>query len=212
MTLLEEIFKNKKAGNSAGFNLRIQRGLSWLKKANDLNDDPDLQYLSFWVAFHALYAQDAAQQDYTVADFLNLLCLKDAENKFGQMIWQKYSQPIQQLLNQQTLHQEFWDYQNQKISMECCKDRLAQDRQQLQEAFEHRQTAAVLTLLFERLQTLNLQLMHGGMVYGSTVNGKYVQLGCRIMGALMPVMILLLMENAQEMDFGKPFYPAAQVC
>ena len=32
MMLLEEIFKSKKAEHSDYFNLRIHRGLSWLKK------------------------------------------------------------------------------------------------------------------------------------------------------------------------------------
>ncbi len=32
MLVLEEVYKSKKAENSEQFNLRIHRGLSWLKK------------------------------------------------------------------------------------------------------------------------------------------------------------------------------------
>ena len=56
MLMLEEIFKIKKAENSEVFNLRILRGLSWLKKAYDLNEEPDLQYMSLWISFNAVYA------------------------------------------------------------------------------------------------------------------------------------------------------------
>lgn len=40
--VLEEIFKSKKNENSASFNLRIQRALSWLKKAALTHEDYDL--------------------------------------------------------------------------------------------------------------------------------------------------------------------------
>jgi hypothetical protein len=41
MLLLEEIFKTKKIQQSDEFNLRIHRGLSWLKQALLLDHDPD---------------------------------------------------------------------------------------------------------------------------------------------------------------------------
>ena len=41
MQVLEEIFKSKKPDHTDQFNLRIHRGLSWLKKATDLDDDLD---------------------------------------------------------------------------------------------------------------------------------------------------------------------------
>ena len=58
MQVLEEIFKSKKSENSNQFNLRIHRGLSWLKKAAELDDDLDMRFISLWVSFNAIYAQD----------------------------------------------------------------------------------------------------------------------------------------------------------
>lgn len=59
MMLLEEIFKSKKAEHSDYFNLRIHRGLSWLKKSVELDSDLDLKFMSLWISFNAIYAQDA---------------------------------------------------------------------------------------------------------------------------------------------------------
>ena len=127
MLMLEEIFKIKKAENSEVFNLRILRGLSWLKKAYDLNEEPDLQYMSLWISFNAVYAQGTEPNEKCLLQFLQMLCQKDAEGKLGQMLWEKLSQPVQALLHQHTLYQGFWDYQNAKISMEQFKEGLAQD-------------------------------------------------------------------------------------
>ena len=61
MLLLEEIFKSRKNEFSEIYNLRIHRGLSWLKKANELDDDLELQFMSLWVALNAIHAQDSTQ-------------------------------------------------------------------------------------------------------------------------------------------------------
>jgi hypothetical protein len=37
--MLEEIYKSKKPQHSDYFNLRIQRGLSWFKKALELDEE-----------------------------------------------------------------------------------------------------------------------------------------------------------------------------
>ncbi|RZG66300.1 hypothetical protein EXE25_10585 [Acinetobacter bouvetii] len=212
MLMLEEIFKIKKAENSEVFNLRILRGLSWLKKAYDLNEEPDLQYMSLWISFNAVYAQTTEPNEKCLPQFLQMLCQKDGEGKLGQMLWAKLSQPVQALLHQHALYQGFWDYQNAQISMEQFKEGLAQDMEQQRLAMQQQDTTALLILLFKRLNTLHIQLMQGGMNCGSAVNRKYMQDCCHVLGALMPVMILLLLENAQAMDLGKPYYPAAHVC
>ena len=61
MLLLEEIFKTKKVQQSDEFNLRIHRGLSWLKQALLLDHDSDLQFIGLWISFNAIYAQDLGQ-------------------------------------------------------------------------------------------------------------------------------------------------------
>ncbi|RTY72750.1 hypothetical protein EKL28_18750, partial [Staphylococcus aureus] len=40
------------------FNLRVQRSLSWLRKAVELQADYDFQFLSLWIGLNALYVQE----------------------------------------------------------------------------------------------------------------------------------------------------------
>ncbi len=73
MLVLEEMYRSKKNEHSTPFNLRIQRSLSWFKKALILHDDLDLQFITVWVAFNALYTQEQAadQEQYTLRHFLS---------------------------------------------------------------------------------------------------------------------------------------------
>jgi hypothetical protein len=36
--------------------IRLHRAISWLKSAEDLQDNLDLQYISLWISFNACYA------------------------------------------------------------------------------------------------------------------------------------------------------------
>ena len=38
--------------------LRTHRGLSWLNRAEQSEDDPDAKFIFLWIAFNAIYAQD----------------------------------------------------------------------------------------------------------------------------------------------------------
>ena len=211
--MLEEIFKDKKAENSDQFNLRIHRGLSWLKKAQQLDQELDLQFIALWVSFNAIYAQDLliSQDKQSLRQFLHLICQKDQEDKIYNILWEKYSQPIRVLLDNQYIYQGFWDYQNEKISLEACKTGLVAEKQKVLNALGHKDSVDILMVLFNRLYTLRNQIVHGGATYNSSVNRSQLKDACRILEVLLPVFILVLLENAQSLDLGKPFYPVVQV-
>ncbi len=214
MLLLEEIFKSRKNEFSEIYNLRIHRGLSWLKKANELDDDLELQFMSLWVALNAIHAQDSTQveNEQNLSQFIQSIFQKDIGAKINHLLWGKLHQPILQLFNNCYVYQEFWDYQNQKITALVCQQGLERKKHKLQTALENKLSVDILQGVFHGLYTLHHQLVQGGATYNSAVNRKQLQDSCRILSSLMPVFILLLLENAQSMDSKKPFYPLVQVC
>ncbi|OTG80938.1 hypothetical protein B9T33_08140 [Acinetobacter sp. ANC 5054] len=213
MLLIEEIFKSKKTQFSDQFNLRIHRGLSWLKKSMDLHDDLDLQFISLWISFNAIYAQDlvSAQDKQSLRQFLYLICQKDSEHKIYKILWERFSQPIRLFLDNPYVYQGFWDYQNQKISHDTCKEGLAQEKQKVLRALSEKDSVDILMVLFNRMYTLRNQVVHGGATYNSSVNRKQLQDACTILLALLPVFMIILLENAATLDLAKPFYPVVQV-
>lgn len=213
MLLIEEVFKSKKNEFSDPFNLRVHRGISWFKRSITLADDLDLQFITLWVSFNAIYARDLdiSQDKQTLRQFLFLICNKDKDERIYNMIWEKFSQPIRLLLDNYYIYQGFWDYQNQKISQDACRSDFEEEKIKVYKALQEKDTVGILFILFNRLYTLRNQIMHGGSTYSSSLNRQQLSDSCAILSSLIPVFIYVLLENAQSLDLGKPFYPVVQV-
>lgn len=216
MFVLEEIYKSKKAENSDQFNLRIQRGLSWFKKAILLDDDLDLQLISLWISFKAIYAQDVqninfAHDDSTFRGFLSEILQSDQESKIDQLIWGKFSQPIIQIIDSPYVFQSFWDYQNQKISQITWKDAFEIEKKHVHQVVQSKDTFSLLWIIFNRLDVAQSQILRGGSTYNSALNRKQLQDICRIFGAILSAFIYILLENPSVFHLTKPSYPMQQM-
>lgn len=213
MLMLEEIYKSKKPQHSDYFNLRIQRGLSWFKKALELDQELEFKFISLWISFNSIYAQETEvrQDQQSLHQFLETLCQKDVEQKLQHIVWEKYSQPISALLDSLYTDQGFWDYRHHKVSLESCREALDQQKQKIQKAVQERNLTEILLVIFNRLSTLYHQLMQGGATYQSSFNIKQLQDSCRVLAGLLPTFICILLENAATWDSGKPYYPVVQV-
>jgi hypothetical protein len=67
-------------------------------------------------------------------------------------------------------------------------------------------TAKILSVLFDRLYVLRNQLIHGGATWNSSVNRSQVKDGAALLGVLLPVFINIMMDNPDH-DWGTPYYP-----
>ena len=213
MLVLEEIYRSRKNEYSTSFNLRIQRSLSWFKKALVLHDDLDMQFIMEWVAFNALYAREQAanQQQQTLRLFLSSMYHKDADQKIFRILWEKKQPTIRLLLSNPYLDQSFWDWRNQKISEETWRSAFDTEQQQLQQILQNHDSVSLLVSLFSRLATLHQQLSQGGATYNSALNRKQLANACSVLSVLVPSFIQILLENVENIEFSKPFYPVVQV-
>lgn len=213
MLVLQEIYKSQKAQYSDQFNLRIHRGLSWLKQAMGLDESLDLKFISLWVAFNAIYAQDGDEikDRQQFRQFLFELCQADTEHKIYHLIWTKYSHAIRILLDNPYTFQPFWDYQNQKITQDDWRSSFDKDKNKVHRALQQKDSVEVLYVIFNRLYTLRNQIIHGGSTYNSSVNRTQIHDACNILTALLPTFMHILLENEKIIDLGKPFYPVVQV-
>lgn len=213
MFVLEETYKSKKAQHSDPFNLRMHRGLSWLKQAILLDDALDLKFISLWISFNAIYAKDLQEikDRQQFRHFLLEICQADTERKIYHLIWTKYSHAIRILLDNHYTFQPFWDFQNQKISQQYWKNSFEQDKLKVHQALQQKDSVEVLYVIFNRLYTLRNQIMYGGSIYNSSINRTQLQDSCNILTALLPVFIHVLLENEKILDLGQPFYPVVQM-
>ena len=213
MMLLEEIYQTTKAQHSEYFNLRIQRSLSWLRKAVELQADYDFQFLSLWISLNALYAQeneDSLDQQ-ALTQFLHLILSKDHEKRISQILLGRYEITLHALLNNQYLTQHFWDYQHNKISQSDCREMLKQQKIEAQQALGQQDILKMLSEVFKRFTILRQQILQGGVSYASALSRKQMQESCSLFSALLNAFIYILLENAKMIDVSKAYYPVVQV-
>ena len=212
--VLEEIFKSSKNNNSERFNLRVQRSLSWLKKAVLMEHDKDLQFLSLRVSFNAIYAEDVErknQQKDHISQFLALISRQDQTQHLSQMVWGKLFEPIQKVLANPYSYQAYWDYRNQVVSQVTWKESFEHEKKLIHDVFETKNLNEILSVVLNRMLTIEHQILQGGSSYNSSINRPLLSQCCEILIALIPAILELLINNAQKWHFLKPHYPVVQV-
>lgn len=198
------------------FTLRMNRALSWMRRAEAEQGDDDMAFVCLWIAFNAAYAQDTgsatdnASERQTFRSFVAEVCCLDTDKALPALVWQVFPGPIRVLLDNQFVFQPFWDAFNNP-----CIDgstpvhwRQAFDsvRRRVHRALAQQDTERVLYEVFVRLYTLRNQLMHGGATWNSSVNRMQVRDGRALLARVLPVMLGVMMQNPSRFE-GKPFYP-----
>lgn len=212
MTLHNQ-FVEGKSSRPDNLNLRLHRALSWLAKAEKLKDDIDLQFITLWIAFNAIYAKELKTE--RVADrtsfneFIGNICRLDKDKKVYELIWQRYPQSIRVMLNNQYVFQPFWDYHNGTISQKAWQEDFEKANKKALTALANQDTYDILLVVFGRLYTLRNQIVHGGATYHSQINRSQVKDGCQILLSLIPAIIQIVLDNPQN-KWGKPFYPVIE--
>jgi len=194
--------------------LRLHRALSWLNCAEQCVDDDDARFVFLWISFNAAYANEIdGSLHFTEKDvfknFLKRLCELDGKNRLYELVWSEFPSSIRVLLDNKYVYQPFWDYQNKKITEEDWHKRFTKDKKFAHTALGNKDTDKVLSAIFYRLYTLRNQLMHGGATWNSSTNRDQMRDGANILGKLVPVIIEIMMDNADTV-WGEPCYPVVE--
>lgn len=68
-------------------------------------------------------------------------------------------------------------------------------------------TLAILQELFERLYVLRMQVFHGAATSGSRLNRATLERGARVLAALVPEMLSIMIANGHSEDWGEVCFP-----
>lgn len=194
--------------------LRVHRSISWLNRAEMVEDDHDAGFIFYWIAFNAAYAEELDDTAVTgersaLGDYFQKITELDRERLIDRAIWERYPQSIRLLLQNRYVFMPFWKHHNQVPGYEDWEARFKKSKRSIGQALGRSDTKTVLTTLFDRLYVLRNQLVHGGATWNSSVNRDQVGDGARIMALLVPLFIDLMMDNP-EVAWGKPFYPVVE--
>lgn len=205
-------YTQQKSAHSDDLNLRLYRALSWLDKAFASGNDPDVQFIMFWISFNAIYAKELPERGADRAnfvDFLQRICQLDKDKKLYRLIWEEYPQSIRIMLDNRYIFQPFWDFHNGKISQKAWQEDFDKANKKALMALSKQDTHAMLMVIFDRLYTLRNQVVHGGATYKSRLNRAQIKDGCQILQSLTPIMISIMLATPKH-DWGKPFYTVVE--
>lgn len=197
----------------ADLNLRIHRALSWLKRAEQ-SDDDDGRFIFLWIAFNAAYATEISDsfrlsEQEAFKSFLAKICELDSGKQIDDLVWKEYAGSIRILLDTPFVFQSFWDFHSGKITEQEWTERFARGKKMAHQALAHGNTPVLLGLIFNRLYTLRNQLIHGGATWNSAVNRKHLHDGVGLLRKLVPVVIDLMLHHPST-PWGVACYPVLE--
>ena len=199
---------------SESLTLRTHRGLSWLNRAEQSENDPDAKFIFLWIAFNAIYAQDfdsiKSTESNNFSRFLDKLLNIDSEHLISNLVWQEFPNSIRVLLDNEFVFNPFWDYHNGNITEQEYKDHFNSAKSLASKALGNMQTNVVLRLVLSRLYTLRNQLIHGGATWNSSVNRNQLRDANNFLHKLIPALLTIMMENPNEL-WGDANYPVVKV-
>ena len=209
--------------------LRVHRANSWIQRAEMADDDHDIAFACYWIAFNAAYAEDPeaptedseayAEDQATTTDspererervlfrnyFRKILDL-DTDRAIYEAIWNRFSGPIRILLDNKYVFQPFWKHVNGVPGYQDWESHFDLDRNRISRALASQDTLRILTLLFDRLYVLRNQILHGGATWNGSINRSQVRDGAAIMSFLIPAFVSVMMDHLDE-PWGANYYP-----
>lgn len=193
--------------------LRVHRALSWLKPA-EIEDDWDIKFILYWIAFNAAYAKAVPEDDESSEKdqmklFFERLVKLDTEKVIYKTIWSEFSGAVRLLLDNKYVFTPFWRYQQGEVSKSDWEMWFATSRKLTQKSFMTQDTVNILSSLFPRIYTLRNQIIHGGATWQSGVNRDQVRDCTALLETLVPVFIKLMMEDVGG-DWDMPSYPVVK--
>lgn len=204
----QELDKNQFSSNSR---IRIHRAISWLKCAENNEQDIDLKFISLWISFNSCYSGIEGNDDLISSEnekfdrFITSIVELDSHGIIHNVIWDKFSDSIRVLLNNKYAYKDFWSsikYNNNNWE----KSFEHSNRKAFEFLASRRTTAEFILIVLARLYTVRNQIVHGGATYQSFVNRGQVRDASEILSFLVPAFILIMIENP-DIEWGELKYP-----
>lgn len=210
---LKDRQREERHGYPSNLSLRVHRALSWLQRS-EMADDPDGTFIFQWIAFNAAYATELdphyrSNEQSTFQDFLQKLCDLDTQHRLEALTWGAFPKSIRLLLDNPYVFQNFWHFQNGRISEQDWKAAFSRSKAAAGKALGNRNTAAVLGIVLNRTYTLRNQLIHGGATWNSSVNRDQIRDCVALMGQLVPVIVTIMMDHPGTL-WGEGCYPVVE--
>lgn len=214
MTTYEDLQKTYEACEKAldyDLSVRLRRSLSWLQRAERETDDIDASFIFHWISFNAAYVGGYSKsEDYRERKafdaFFEKILRNEVDKKITTLIWQRYSQEVRGILNNQYIFSPYWNEDKPENTQEWSTE-FAKDMERVNEALERENTIFIVSTLFKRIYVLRNQMFHGSATWQGTVNRRQVIDCQKLLANITPLFIEIMLHSPQE-NWGKLQVPS----
>lgn len=192
--------------------LRTYRAISWIGRADSIQNDTDGKVISLWIAMSALYTDDregsASHEDQkTIRDsFLQKLIEHDTDNTLQKLLWDGLLPAIRSLSEDHYLFAPYWHHKHGHDGYEDWDKHFHLSVSHHEAAIRAKNATNVLSILFDRLHVLRSQLLYGGATWQSSLNRQPIEQAAIVLGTLLPTFITIMIHTPRE-NWHRPFYP-----
>ena len=213
---LHRHWKPTKQGDAAGpdaepIRIRIHRCLSWMQRVEDIGASEekslDAAIIFQWVALNSLYGRWNPQErcpidDRTsLDDLLDRLFAADTDGLIAGVLTE-HRRLVNSILKDEYLSRYFWQEPTDERARKSRK--VMFDARTWYVQGRHRQ---ILDRVLERIYLARCQLVHGAATHGGNKNRSALRRCSTMLGHLLPVMLLVIMDQAWREDWGDLCYP-----
>lgn len=191
------------------FRVRCHRAISWLRRAEQEQEDLDARFIFLWISFNAAYAwefgHEQSERD-LLRRFFERILLLDADKRLHALLFKNFTGCVRTLIDNPYLFDPFWRALRDHDSSGRWEEQFQGAKRTATAAVMSGETATVAGIVVDRLYVLRNQLVHGGATHGSRVNRQQVKDSVALLGQLIPL-VLELMLASDGNDFGNIAYP-----
>ena len=192
--------------------LRVHRSISWLRRAEQEEDDLDVLFVLLWIGFNAAYAGDLDRAvEGTSANASNSSLPRSSAwtAPTASMTRSGSGSPMKFACCSTTSSSSRPSGSIRRANSAGWEVSFDAAKRAANRALAEKNTAVVLSILFDRLYVLRNQIIHGGATWDSSANRNQVRDGAALLGCLLPVFIDLMMDHP-DAEWTMPMYPVVE--
>ena len=193
---------------------RMRRARSWLEQSKNVESDEE-KFICLWISFNAAYGGeptgaggDGPDEMGRINTFLQKVIYHDRqnENRIRAILWETYSEQIQDLLCNRYAFKAFWQSVRGETQGVDWSAQFERKKDSFWKDLEHENVFDVFREVFWRLYQLLNQVIHGGVTFAEGWGRTQLAQGRLIMEDIVPA-VLDIMDKNPRSDWGKVAYP-----
>lgn len=189
--------------------IRLHRCCSWMQRVEQIEADGvlDAVLIYRWIALNSLYGQwnedtcEPVPDRFGLSNFMDRIMQLDADDRLPQVL-QDHRDLVMSIFDDAYLTKYFWEDPSEYRARKTKKTKFDARTWYIEKKY-----SLILSRLLERIYLLRCQLVHGAATFGGQLNRSVLELCTDMLGQLLPAILLVIIDNGHNEDWGPLCYP-----